>query len=138
MYLIAATDGNEDTIGHSQLVARYTLLLTRALGIDDRAFSVEIERGALLHDIGKIGIPDSILRKPGALTDKEREIVKEHPAKWMIWEDEPLPQSAAKLKEMGIGSIVFDPCGNRPEQGDFLSVMRQNVENLGEIFREQR
>jgi putative nucleotidyltransferase with HDIG domain len=79
LYLIAATDGNEDTVGHSQLVARYTLLLTQALGIDDRAFSVEIERGALLHDIGKIGIPDSILRKPGSLTDKEREIIKEHP-----------------------------------------------------------
>ncbi|UCE43340.1 MAG: HD-GYP domain-containing protein [Candidatus Aminicenantes bacterium] len=79
LYLIAATDGNEDTVGHSQLVSRYTLLLTKALGIDDRAFSVGIERGALLHDIGKIGIPDSILRKPGSLTDKEREIVKEHP-----------------------------------------------------------
>ncbi len=79
LYLIAATDGNEDTVGHSQLVARYSLLLTRALRIDDRTFSVEIERGALLHDIGKIGIPESILRKPGPLTDKEREIVKEHP-----------------------------------------------------------
>lgn len=79
LYLIAATDGNEDTIGHSQLVARYTLLLTKALGIEDRVFSVEIERGALLHDIGKIGIPDSILRKPGALTNEEREIIKEHP-----------------------------------------------------------
>jgi putative nucleotidyltransferase with HDIG domain len=79
LYLIAATDGNEDTVGHSQLVARYTLLLTKALCIDDRTFSVEIERGALLHDIGKIGIPESILRKPGPLTDKEREIVKEHP-----------------------------------------------------------
>jgi len=79
LYMIAATDGNEDTIGHSQLVSRYTLLLANALGIDDRAFSVEIERGALLHDIGKIGIPDSILRKAGPLTEKEREIIKEHP-----------------------------------------------------------
>jgi putative nucleotidyltransferase with HDIG domain len=79
LYLIAATDGNEDTFGHSQLVARYTLILTRALGIDDREFSVDIERGALLHDIGKIGIPESILRKAGPLTEKEREIIKEHP-----------------------------------------------------------
>jgi putative nucleotidyltransferase with HDIG domain len=79
LYLIAATDGNEDTVGHSQLVARYTLLLTRALGIEDREFSVNIERGALLHDIGKIGIPESILRKAGPLTEKEREIIKEHP-----------------------------------------------------------
>ena len=79
LYLIAATDGNEDTVGHSQLVARYTLMLTNAMGIEDRVFSAEIERGALLHDIGKIGIPDSILRKAGPLTDKEREIIKEHP-----------------------------------------------------------
>ncbi len=79
LYLIAATDGNEDTVGHSQLVARYTLLLTKALGIDDRDFSVNIERGALLHDIGKIGIPESILKKAGPLTAKEREIIREHP-----------------------------------------------------------
>ena len=79
MYLIAATDGNEDTLGHSQLVARYTLLLTKALGIDDKTFAVDMERGALLHDIGKIGIPDSILRKPGSLSGNEREIIKEHP-----------------------------------------------------------
>jgi putative nucleotidyltransferase with HDIG domain len=49
------------------------------MGIEDRTFSTEIERGALLHDIGKVGIPDSILRKAGPLTDKEREIIKEHP-----------------------------------------------------------
>ncbi len=79
LYLIAATDGNEDSVGHSQLVARYTLLLTKAMGIEDKTFSAEIERGALLHDIGKIGIPESIIRKTGPLTDKEREIIKEHP-----------------------------------------------------------
>ncbi len=79
LHMIAATDGNEDTVGHSQLVSRYTLLLTKALGIDDRGFWADIERGALLHDIGKIGIPDSILRKAGPLTEREREIIKEHP-----------------------------------------------------------
>lgn len=79
LYMIAATDGNEDTLEHSQLVAGYTLLLTKALGIKDRDFLVNIERGALLHDIGKIGIPESILRKAGPLTMREREIVNEHP-----------------------------------------------------------
>jgi putative nucleotidyltransferase with HDIG domain len=79
LYLIAASDGNDDTVGHSQLVARYTLILTKALGIDDWNFCRDIERGALLHDIGKIGIPESVLRKPGPLTVREREIVKEHP-----------------------------------------------------------
>lgn len=79
IHFIAATDDNEDTVGHSQFVAGYTLLLTRELGITDRNFLVDIERGALLHDIGKIGIPDSILKKKGSLTMIEREIIKDHP-----------------------------------------------------------
>lgn len=79
LYLIEVTDGNEDTLGHSQLVASYTLMLAKALGIDNKAYLLDLERGAMLHDIGKIGIPESILRKPGALTVVEKEVVKEHP-----------------------------------------------------------
>ncbi len=79
LYFIAATDSNEDTLGHSQYVASYALILARALGIDDRKFLCDLERGALLHDIGKIGVPDSILRKAGPLTAIEREMVKDHP-----------------------------------------------------------
>jgi putative nucleotidyltransferase with HDIG domain len=79
IHFIAATDDNEDTVGHSQFVASYTLLLSRELGIEDKKFLADIERGALLHDIGKIGIPESILRKKGPLTLFEREIIKDHP-----------------------------------------------------------
>ncbi len=79
LYLVAATDGNEDTLGHSQLVASYSVLLTKALGVEDKSFLINIERGALLHDIGKIGIPESILRKAGPLTKKEKEITQQHP-----------------------------------------------------------
>jgi putative nucleotidyltransferase with HDIG domain len=79
IYFIAATDDNEDTVGHSQFVASYTLLLSRELGIENKKFLADIERGALLHDIGKIGIPESILRKKGPLTLIEREIIKDHP-----------------------------------------------------------
>ncbi len=79
IHFIAATDDNEDTVGHSQFVASYTLLLARELGIQDKKFLADLERGALLHDIGKIGIPDAILRKKGALTTLEREIIKDHP-----------------------------------------------------------
>jgi zinc transport system substrate-binding protein len=61
-------------------------------------------------------------------------ILKDHPAKWMIWEAEPMQTSVDKLKSAGVGSLVFDPCGNVPDQGDFLSVMRQNVENLKSAF----
>ncbi|GEM_PF-6062127 len=79
LYLIAKIDGNEDTFGHSQLVACFTLMLTRALGINDPNYLINIQRGALIHDIGKIMIPESILRKRGPLTIGEREIIKEHP-----------------------------------------------------------
>ncbi len=81
----------------------------------------------------------AVLWEPDVFPDEQmwkhlEEIVKEHPAKWMVWEGEPLPKSVAKLKEMGIESIVFDPCGNKPEQGDFFSVMKDNISNLKKIF----
>lgn len=62
-------------------------------------------------------------------------VLRNHPAKWMIWEGEPNPDSVDKLKSMGVNSLVFDPSGNVPDQGDFISVMRQNVENLGIAFQ---
>lgn len=61
-------------------------------------------------------------------------ILSNHPAKWVVWEGKPMQASVDKLKSAGIGSLVFDPCGNVPDQGDFLSVMRQNVENLKAAF----
>lgn len=79
LYLIAITDGNEDTLGHSQLVSKYAILFARELGIEDRNFLFDLENGALLHDIGKIGIAEFILRKDGPLTSEEKEVVMEHP-----------------------------------------------------------
>ena len=63
-----------------------------------------------------------------------QEVLKDHPAKWMIWEGEPLAASVQKLQEMGINSTVFEPCMNRPEAGDFTSVMRENIKNLQRVF----
>jgi len=57
-------------------------------------------------------------------------LLKEHAATVMLWEGEPVAKSVDLLKGMGIRSVVFDPCGNRPEMGDFLSVMEANVANL--------
>jgi zinc transport system substrate-binding protein len=62
-------------------------------------------------------------------------ILKEHPAQWMIWEAEPMKESVERLKAIGLDSLVFDPCENIPDQGDFLSVMRHNVENLKLVFK---
>nr|WP_290667966.1 HD domain-containing phosphohydrolase [Ardenticatena sp.] len=69
---------DEETEGHSQRVTEMTLLLARAMGIRGEAL-VHIRRGALLHDIGKMGIPDRILLKPGPLTNEEWEIMRQHP-----------------------------------------------------------
>jgi len=61
-------------------------------------------------------------------------VLKGHPAKWMIWEGEPLPATVEMLKSNAIQRVVFNPSANAPNQGDFLSVMRQNVENLRAVF----
>ena len=63
-----------------------------------------------------------------------KSILKEHSAKWMIWEGATMKQSVESLKEIGVDSLVFNPCGNTPDQGDFLSVMRQNVNNLKSAY----
>ena len=54
----------------------------------------------------------------------------------MIWEGEPKQGTVTRLREMGIESVVFDPCGNVPEEGDFLTVMRLNLENVQQAFAE--
>ena len=61
-------------------------------------------------------------------------LLKDHPAQWMIWEGKPVEEAFDRLQAVGIQSVVFDPCGNAADQGDFMSVMRQNVENLKEAF----
>ncbi|MGH9670687.1 MAG: HD domain-containing phosphohydrolase, partial [Terriglobales bacterium] len=66
-----------ETEGHSKRVTAFTIAIARAKGISNDEIRV-IARGAFLHDIGKMAIPDSILRKPGALTPEEVAIMREH------------------------------------------------------------
>ena len=69
---------DKETEGHSRRVTELTLLICREMGIpDDDIF--HIRRGALLHDIGKMAIPDNILHKPGSLSETEWTVIKEHP-----------------------------------------------------------
>jgi zinc transport system substrate-binding protein len=63
-----------------------------------------------------------------------QELLREHPAEWMIWEGEPTPEIMASLEELGVKSVVFEPCGNAPDAGDYLSVMQANVRNLEQAF----
>ncbi len=69
---------NRRTEGHSQRVTDITLRLAQRMGVNEEDLA-HIRRGALLHDIGKLSVPDEILFKPGALTDEERAVVKKHP-----------------------------------------------------------
>jgi zinc transport system substrate-binding protein len=64
-----------------------------------------------------------------------QKILAAHPSHWMIWEAQPSAEVVGKLKSLGVKTIVFDPCANRPESGDFLSHMRSNIENLRAAFR---
>ena len=69
---------DKETEGHSRRVTETTLVVARAMGFDEEEL-IHIRHGTILHDIGKMAIPDEILRKPGPLTDSEREIVMHHP-----------------------------------------------------------
>lgn len=75
---------DNETRGHTQRVTEMTLRLARALGVGEEEL-VHIRRGALLHDIGKIGIPDSILHKAGPLSEQEWAIMRKHPEYAYEW-----------------------------------------------------
>jgi putative nucleotidyltransferase with HDIG domain len=77
--LMSALDARDrETEGHSTRVSRLTCLLAEEIGLRGQQLKA-LERGALLHDIGKIGISDTILHKPGKLTDEEWKIMRNHP-----------------------------------------------------------
>ncbi len=61
-------------------------------------------------------------------------LLSSHPAKWMIWEGKPNPEITAKLVELGVQSIVFAPCGGAPDNGDFATVMKLNIEALKAVL----
>ncbi|MBQ4381175.1 MAG: HD-GYP domain-containing protein [Oscillospiraceae bacterium] len=86
------------TNGHSKRVAQYTRSIAREMGYEgeelDRIYYI-----ALLHDCGKIGVPDSILRKPGKLTDEEFEIIKSHTVRGA-----EILSSFKSLKDVGEGA----------------------------------
>lgn len=82
---------------------------------------------------------ESVLWEPDTVPNEEamnelQTLLQRHAATWMIWEGEPAAESVAKLEALNVKSVVFDPRGNRPESGDFLSVMRANVEAMEKSF----
>jgi zinc transport system substrate-binding protein len=63
------------------------------------------------------------------------EQLKQHSAKWMIWEGKPLQSIVDKLQALGVNSAVVDPCGNVPDDGDFFGIMSQNIVSLRPVYQ---
>jgi putative nucleotidyltransferase with HDIG domain len=93
--LAAAIDEKDPyTRGHSGRVAKYSLLIGNELGLEAEELD-KLRISALLHDVGKIGVDDHVLKKPGKLTDEEFELMKQHPVKGAN-----IMRPVAQLKEM--------------------------------------
>ena len=63
-----------------------------------------------------------------------QQLMEKFPARWMIWEGKPLAESKQRLEALKINSLVFAPCMNIPETGNFMDVMRRNIENLQNLL----
>lgn len=88
---------DSETYGHSERVVTFSLRLAHEMGLEEDEMR-DLELGALLHDIGKIGVPDSILRKPAKLTDREWDKMKLHPQLgFKILRNIPFLKGAAKI-----------------------------------------
>ncbi len=93
--LAAAIDEKDPyTRGHSGRVAKYSLIIAQQLGLQPAELD-KIRISALLHDVGKIGVDDRVLKKPGALTDEEFALMKQHPSKGAN-----IMRPVAQLKDM--------------------------------------
>jgi len=93
--LAAAIDEKDPyTRGHSGRVAKYSVIVAQQLGLPAAELE-KIRTSALLHDVGKIGVDDRVLKKPGALTPEEFELMKQHPTKGAN-----IMRPVAQLKEM--------------------------------------
>jgi zinc transport system substrate-binding protein len=66
------------------------------------------------------------------------QLLASHPAKWMIWEDEPRNEIRDRLAQIDVKCVVVDPCGNRPDQGDYLEAMNRNLDNLQSLISSRK
>ena len=83
---------------------------------------------------------ESVLWEPETLPSNKEwqalsKILEMHPSNWMIWEKAPISKTVNKLMQHGIKSIEVNPCANVPNEGDFMSVMASNLQNLSVVFK---
>ena len=80
----------------------------------------------------------SVMWEPNELPSAEqwsgfRSLLTEHSGRWMLWEDEPKVEIVMRLKALGVDIAVFNPCANKPKEGDFMSVMHENLQHLKDV-----
>jgi HD-GYP domain-containing protein (c-di-GMP phosphodiesterase class II) len=103
--LAAAIDEKDPyTRGHSDRVAKYSLIIGKELTLSEQELD-RLRIAALLHDVGKIGVDDRVLKKPGALTAEEFQLMKQHPSKGAN-----IMRPVAQLKEMLPGIELHHEC----------------------------
>ncbi len=108
--LTSAIDARDPyTLGHSVRVGQLSIMIGRHLGLDEKTLA-QLEIGGYLHDIGKIGIRDAILLKPGALTPEERRAINEHPR---------------------IGLVILDPVDLPKEVLEFVEGHHERLDGSG-------
>jgi len=81
----------------------------------------------------------SVMLEPDEFPDKAQwkqleQLKQKHDVKWIVWEGQPATESVERLKQLGISSAVFNPCANVPAEGDFLSVMKNNLMELKRVY----
>ena len=108
--LTSAIDARDPhTMGHSTRVGQLAVMIGRHLGLDEKTLG-HVEIGGYLHDIGKIGIRDAVLLKPGALTAEERRVIQEHPR---------------------IGLAILDPVALAKEVVEFVESHHERLDGSG-------
>ena len=135
-----------------QLIEENYLALERSLLALDEQLLKLVKMGPALPLLGSHPVYQYLARRyginlkslfwePGELPGEEQwrqleALQASHQAKWMIWEAQPLAETAARLGKLGIQSIVIAPAGNRPAEGDFIDAMEQNLANLKLVYEE--
>ncbi len=124
-----------ETEGHCQRVTAFTITIARAMGVE-KGLLRHIARGAFLHDIGKMGVPDSILTKPGPLTAEEREVMRKHcDIGFAVLERIPFLKEAAEI--VLSHQECYDGSGYpRGLKGEQIPHRRQNIRGGGYAGRD--
>ena len=127
--MVTALDTRDtETQGHSLRVVRFTLKLAELMGISDKNTLKIYEYGALLHDIGKIGIPDAILRKPCGLDPAEWQVMKSHPTiGYNVLEAHQVPRGRRPDRSAPPRSLRRQRLSRRPGRGEH-SPGRQDIQ----------